>query len=111
MLCIFLGSNKENDVAAQIAAANMMNPFGAGFLPGMDPSMFPYLGFPGMPGFMPGMGMPFMPPGFMPGQSEKKACAMSVWKDSKEKKAAKERKFPQRKWHLQKKSRENENGN
>lgn len=66
----FTGSSKENDVAAQIAAANMMNPFGAGFLPGLDPSMLPYMGFPGMPGFLPGMGMPFMPPGFMPGQCQ-----------------------------------------
>ncbi|XP_062593026.1 zinc finger homeobox protein 4-like [Saccostrea cucullata] len=61
------GNNKENDVAAQLAAANFMNPFGAGFLPGMDPSMYPLMGLPGMPGFLPGMGMPFMPPGFMPG--------------------------------------------
>lgn len=66
------GSRKENDFATQIAAANMMNPFGAGFLPGLDPAMLPYLGFPGMPGLLPGMGMPFMPPGFMPGESQEK---------------------------------------
>ena len=52
--------------------AHMMNPFG-GFLPGLDPAMMSYMGFGGLPGFLPGMGMPFgLPPGFMPGASKEK---------------------------------------
>ena len=71
IICSFFipGSNKDlmNMDPAQLAAM-MSSPF-SGFFPGIDPSMLPYMyaGFPG--GFMPGMGMPLMPPGFMPGKS------------------------------------------
>ena len=47
-------------------AAMMSSPF-SGFFPGIDPAMLPYM-YAGFPGYMPGMGMPFMPPGFMPGK-------------------------------------------
>ncbi|CAG2208256.1 ATBF1 [Mytilus edulis] len=63
------GSNKDlmNMDPTQLAAM-MSSPF-SGFFPGIDPAMLPYM-YAGFPGYMPGMGMPFMPPGFMPGAEQ-----------------------------------------
>ncbi|KAK3086269.1 hypothetical protein FSP39_016055 [Pinctada imbricata] len=62
-------ASKKDDVTSQMAS-HMMNPFG-GFLPGLDPTMMSYMGFGGIPGFLPGMGLPFgLPPGFMPGAEQ-----------------------------------------
>ncbi|XP_067652844.1 zinc finger homeobox protein 4-like isoform X2 [Haliotis asinina] len=58
---------QQDSVASVEMAMNMqmMSALG-GYIPGMDPSYLPFM-YPGLPGYMPGMGMPLLQPGLMPG--------------------------------------------
>ncbi|KAK3099202.1 hypothetical protein FSP39_000960, partial [Pinctada imbricata] len=63
-------ASKKDDVSSQLASRMMINPFG-GFLPGLDPTTMSYMDFGGIPGFLPGIGIPFgLPPGVMPGAEQ-----------------------------------------
>ncbi|XP_060066418.1 zinc finger homeobox protein 4-like [Ylistrum balloti] len=60
-------STSTSDVQMSLAnlSAHLMSPM-AGMLPGFDPSMMPYM-YPGLPSYLPGMGIPFLQPGLIPG--------------------------------------------
>ncbi|KAL3859369.1 hypothetical protein ACJMK2_009592 [Sinanodonta woodiana] len=75
-------TNKKSDDSGKrkggdIATVNFMHMQGGGFfpplgscLPGMDPNILPFM-YPGMSGFFPGMGMPFLQPsGFLSGAEQ-----------------------------------------